>query len=764
MMCKRQGMCDHPHNRDKHFVYPYNFVPDGGKRREKDGNGGYGKDRDFKKLHRFDGLCGRIEYNLKTLSPIFIPDPEGTTLYKIDGGDEDIHKVMDFFNVKGRLCLPSTSIKGMVRSVVEAATNSSFGVFVPEKKKFSYRKDRGFRRDIGIYSNKQIIPAKIAKLPRKALEDAVKAILGKTPITFDDIKEFQDESIRIKLCKVHTGMPLVVEFEMRGTTFPAVTLSSIRNNSGLIQQRAGNNKRMIVSNGTSYYCPWDPDVYNALGVKRNWPFGNRVRVDFKYADFPEIEAFDPGKNIGKNRVVEISLKGRSGRTKTWSGLSPSSLIGRLLLQKFFIDEEVRSSGIQMSDRYVYVVYGCFGSPIDIEDEVLQDYIDVNKNENPIDNQVVYFERDRSGNIIEFGPVAMFKSAEDKSLEEITDTDRLSQIHYPDSTDKLCPATRLFGWTPKDKTQEQGVAGRVRFSPAWSDKKLEDTIQIPLKILGSPKPQYYPFYLKPEDDSIDPNDRAAYYAGTPSDWAKTLGTIRGRKFYLHHPKAREDGAIKYISRTEYDISPKNRKTGAEAWKNLHTNQNATCAVLPREAEFRGYIEFDSLDPYELGMILWSLTFSDNPSQSSENHAHKLGMGKGIGMGSVKIEIKGVYLEAPLGNWFSMNNDKVDLEARSEERCKTETLMEYVRRFKTWMVTGIDEDKPTESTKYDGLPFVKDLLLIMSLDLAGNNDRIQYHSPAYMPDKGFEYFMSQRKKRRHNKEEPLYTPEAIKKCKR
>lgn len=78
------------------FVYPYNFVPHGGPRRGSGQTEGIGTDQPFKPLHRLDGLTGRIEYTLVTLSPLFVADSEGITIYKLGPGDEQRHRVMDF--------------------------------------------------------------------------------------------------------------------------------------------------------------------------------------------------------------------------------------------------------------------------------------------------------------------------------------------------------------------------------------------------------------------------------------------------------------------------------------------------------------------------------------------------------------------------------------------------------------------------------------------------------------------------------------------
>jgi len=735
-----------PQQGNNDFVYPYNFVPVGDEQ----------KSKRFKPIHRFDGLTGRILYKLKTLSPIFIPDPEGTSLYVI-GEDEkkDIHKVMDFFNKNGRLCIPSTSIKGMVRSVVEAATNSTFGVFTPEKKPFSYRKNRGNRRIGKWTSGGKIKPWGVAKLPLEALKEAIARIEGKSSkndVTDDDLKRYDRTKIQnLNLWKIHTGNPVVACFEINGNFIQAINLNNIRTfNSGSLIERGTSkrdrNKRKIVLDNQSFYLPWDDErIHQALGVDKTFE-GNVA--GFKCADIDGL----PRQNT--NRVIELEINGN-----TWKANYCTITEGEILFHcKFPHDRD----NPNWSKDYVRVIFETTEPELAVGDDVKSAFSAVNKcsdapirpcwcGEEPKPGQIVYYETDRSGQVTEFGPVAMFKSAERASLSELV-TNTTPSVLYPQSADKLCPATRLFGWTPEDeKSGEQGIAGRVRFTTAWSDKTLGDTGLVPLKILGSPKPQYYPFYLKAKDGS----NGAGYYTLSPDPpWSKREGVIRGRKFYLHHPcvlnkSAEEETGYININNQRYSNNHE-----------PHTNQNSTCRVLPSGAEFEGTIEFESLDPHELGMLLWCLTLSDNPLKSSGRHAHKIGMGKGIGMGSVRFEIEGVCLEEPERNWFDPDSIDIDPEYIDGSDLDADDLKKYVMAFKRWL-TGDDRgNEATVNSRFNSIDFISDLRRILNLNLVSYNTPIQYYPPNGYADRGFEYFMNQRGKRNKNEEETLKTPSEIK----
>lgn len=88
---------------------------------------------------RFIGLTGRIECELEAVTPIFISDSE----FVKEDKDNPEHKSYRFFrlineNEEKEFAIPSTSLRGMLRSVFEAATNSCFSVFEGEKR-LSYR-------------------------------------------------------------------------------------------------------------------------------------------------------------------------------------------------------------------------------------------------------------------------------------------------------------------------------------------------------------------------------------------------------------------------------------------------------------------------------------------------------------------------------------------------------------------------------------------------------------------------------------------------
>jgi CRISPR-associated protein (TIGR03986 family) len=190
--------------------------------------------------------------------------------------------------------------------------------------------------------------------------------------------------------------------------------------------------------------------------------------------------------------------------------------------------------------------------------------------------------------------------------------------------RLTGARLLFGYVRDDKNPiGQGVferlAGRIAINHAVSvgvpcylgDEKTGYC--IPLKILGQPKPSAWEFYLRQPDDTKKP---LKTYGDLPDDPG---GELAGRKFYRHQ-KGTHEADIK--ADTDEIIS----------------SDQATLArfISQPGTRFRFAIRFARLRPWELGALLAVLEpHRLAPEGKPHDYAHKLGLGRPLGMGSVRI---------------------------------------------------------------------------------------------------------------------------------
>ena len=181
-----------------------------------------------------------------------------------------------------------------------------------------------------------------------------------------------------------------------------------------------------------------------------------------------------------------------------------------------------------------------------------------------------------------------------------------------SRNNLCPACRIFGVTGKN--EEKGIASRVRFSDIIIDEDIEIK-KYSLFPLRSPHPSYLPFYAITSD----------YNQGYDAEGSD----IRGRKFYWHH-----------------------------ASENTDINNADTTIEGIKSGIFSFSVYYEDLTDAQLKHVLWLLCLGEN--EEDGKYCFKIGHGKPLGYGSVKIIVDG-YKERTVedGNYVLSSNSKSDV---------------------------------------------------------------------------------------------------------
>ena len=161
----------------------------------------------------------------------------------------------------------------------------------------------------------------------------------------------------------------------------------------------------------------------------------------------------------------------------------------------------------------------------------------------------------------------------------------------------CPACSLFG-TVGDNSP---VHSKLRFSDAiaCSDQIIGDLKIIPE--LSSPKLTSLEFY--------------SYCEGKGKTWTYDDEGVelRGRKFYFHSKPKTVD---------------------------ILNKRNMATRPAKAGSTFAFKVFFDNISRNQLKQLLWVLTIGDNDKNSSL--MHKIGAGKPVGYGSVKITVKQIVL--------------------------------------------------------------------------------------------------------------------------
>jgi CRISPR-associated protein (TIGR03986 family) len=614
------------------FIPPYHFVRPSAPPKRKP----------FVSRECLKGKCGMIRCKLTTLTPIFIPDAEGLIRRRLGSREQDEHREMGFFSVRGHLAIPPTSLKGPIRSVAEAVSNSCFSVF--EDQRFAWRRATN-------------LPHRWAAMSEQADEASLKLRLY----------DREDRKDRIGRPKDRVRLP---EEAVR-------------------------------------------DLDLSTGV--------------------EVE-FDAVPGRGEySRPIAVRVK-RRDTGQQWAASPPSDSELSIAEAMGIVKTAQKGEGTNKQYDRVFYPHPAQGPEILVRDDGVRRYRGAYGDALPPKGELLYYANkrhgrqgsapDRPGESI--GPVEMYREAYDHSTGEA-----LGDLHdgafLPErcTEEKLCPACRLFGKVGGGTA----IAGRVSINTAWLCGSPPEMHTVPLRVLGTPHPQYFPFYLRGtagEGEAVDYNrtpwhrrerDDGSRKNCEPDDgqFGKRDVRARGRKFYWHHSD--HSGAWEY-----YKIEEAHRETNPHFPK---TNQNATVELLPAGCTFEFTVDFENLEDHELGLLLWSLALEDRL-------AHKIGMGKPIGLGSVKIEILELRtrkLECSYTDLFA--DDEMD---------ETGKVAEYVAAFRTWLAASAER-------AFDQLENVQDLRAILSTEPLTLEP--SYHPPNVRPDQGYEYYM----KNRHNALVPL-----------
>jgi CRISPR-associated protein (TIGR03986 family) len=224
--------------------------------------------------------------------------------------------------------------------------------------------------------------------------------------------------------------------------------------------------------------------------------------------------------------------------------------------------------------------------------------------------------------------------------------RMLRMPYPNSPlDKVPTSLRregdidlaeaIFGYV-KSNQQASGkarsYAGRVFVCDAnviegQKDLWLTEKKTITLNILGGPKPTTFQHYLvQGTPDKIkmgETRDGKAKFDIHLADYTSQDTTIRGQKFYWHKGVvgAKEIGA---------DVT---QVAADEQRKKKTDTQHAHVQPLRAGVRFQFKIHFENLSDIELGALLWVLRVA-----AQDEYRLKLGMGKPLGMGAVRIAAK------------------------------------------------------------------------------------------------------------------------------
>ncbi|MHB1645396.1 MAG: TIGR03986 family type III CRISPR-associated RAMP protein [bacterium] len=283
--------------------------------------------------------------------------------------------------------------------------------------------------------------------------------------------------------------------------------------------------------------------------------------------------------------------------------------------------------------------------------------------------------------ISFGHTPLFRLSYKKSIGEHIQQDYSNKDYSNKSEcDKFDIPTSIFGTEKSNNSKDSFAtfASRVFFEDAFltddSLDKEEQENKIPQTLAG-PKPTSFQLYL--DQNGINDITKLKHY----NDDAD----IRGNKFYWH--KDLED------------------------WKTETFNEKMDKKIRPinQGAKFKGKIRFDNLSDIELGALLFAV---DLP----EHYAHKIGMGKPLGLGSIRINAK-LYLSDRQKRYKDLFDEWNGLQEKSGE------IKNIKSKFEQFILKELDNGTGKYKSLWD-TERLKEFARMLDFSNKPNKEKVSY----------------------------------------
>lgn len=349
-------------------------------------------------------------------------------------------------------------------------------------------------------------------------------------------------------------------------------------------------------------------------------------------------------------------------------------------------------------------------------------------ENPEENTniPVWYNKinDKSGNIyLYLSPACIGR--------EIFMNDFLKFTHgyEPCQGNELCPCCKLFGMVGDDNA----AGSRLRFSDAkFTGTKPKYCPITTLKELSTPKPTSMEMYTHVKNiKNIKDNKEHEFwnYDIYTFDYGNNKNTknskivlpatenieINGRKMYYHHPACNNNTYYAYDG-------------------GIENNKQRLVTVRPLQGTESNKFEFDIFFEHITGNELKMLLIVTSLLFNKSDYCYKIGMGKPIGLGSIKISVDKVKLrkiemtDSGISYEYESTNDYKDYYDYDDT--SRETAEKTVRDF-------LKEEKVVQSV-FDQ---------IKKMTYFNYTDKNNNHSPQYPQPinstKVFEWFSNNRK---------------------
>lgn len=531
-----------------------------------------------------DGCSGHINIEVTAETPVYVRnggDHPETNIEKIDSDE-----YQSFFKVtqNGDFAIPGTTIRGMLRNIVEIASFSKMA-----------------RVDDHRYSIRDLANA---QLYRKHMTTPNAPYASRCKAGW--LKE-DNESWKIQPCE-----------------FARVEIKDLQNYSGV--NNLGNKQS-------------SKDKYNKWGQNgsRKVDFSLMAKNVHRHGKFGNVK-------LRYNKVSELGCGNQHG-TIVFTGqptpYNPSyPRRGRKHMEFVFYNE--KNQIMEVPDRvkkdFDFIHSDANGKPLE----------EWGYWKRSLNSGVPVFYLEEQGKVKAMGLAMMFRLPYDNSIGEAVDNTSSNHRH---SGDHLDMAEAIFGRI-QDK---EALRGRIFIETALCKDTTVNSLPTEETVLGSPKPTYYPNYVRQ-------NVKNGKLVGDYKTYMDDDVEIRGWKRYWVRPQQEEPNPV----------PPPLDRNGR-----INYDTVTRFKPLPGGTKFTTRINFHNIRKAELGAVIWALKWGNDGKLR-----HQIGMAKPYGFGTVKIDVNEQHL-------IDYNGNTVDVDG-----CMNE-FVELMEKFAS--EKGIGTWKESEQIK-------------------------------------------------------------------
>lgn len=557
-----------------------------------------------------NGISGTIKCTLRAESPIYVRNGGNWK----DGDKLGNHEAYSFFKVGDQYMIPGTSIKGMIRNVIEIITFGKIGSRIDDR--------RYAVRDLSKNTDPKLYKEHMTEPGGPPFKSKVKA--GWLTMKDDDLFLEECEHARVeqddlmiyalskgKRVDLKGRQSSIAKYQLQWGDLPLKVSCTVQagnwsHSCGRISYKkvitpihddkghlaAGQQTGTIVFTGqpgaheTSLALSSLPDRLSPHNLSHRIKYKDREGKLYFYGVMSIEE---------KNTLLSLDSSGNKNY---------KTAIDALYLQSF-------TARNKQKKHMEFIFFDKLGTtPERLSHKLMDDFEFIHNTKGRPNEEWAYWKPKLENR--ERIPVFFLGDATAPSSMGLAFMYRLAYTHsvhaaarhtHPNHVDCACPdfADLLFGYVEG----ESALKGRISFSPAIAGSGIASYEEPIEAILGGPKPTYYPNYL--EQRNIGANGNIKTYETFMDDKCE----IRGWKRY----PARGDAAV-----VKKPVVEKRQE-----------KLDTMFTPLKAGAVFEFTIRVHNLKPIELGALFWALEWGGG----NDTLRHSLGMGKSFGFGQVTI---------------------------------------------------------------------------------------------------------------------------------